>query len=38
MTVAQRGFEAGAWFSIFSALAISALAAASFLSLTDRDG
>ena len=36
-TVAQRGFEAGAWFSIFAALAISALAAVSFLSLTDRD-
>ena len=37
-TVSQHGFEAGAWFSIFTALAVSALAAVSFLSLTDRDG
>lgn len=36
--VSQHGFEAGAWFSIFTALAVSALAAVSFLSLTDRDG
>ena len=37
-TVSRHGFEAGAWFSIFAALAVSALAAVSFLSLTDRDG
>lgn len=36
--VSQHGFEAGAWFAISAALAISALAAVSFLSLTDRDG
>lgn len=36
-TVSQHGFEAGAWFTIFAALAVSALAAVSFLSLTDRD-
>lgn len=36
--VSKHGFEAGAWFSIFTALAVSALAAVSFLSLTDRDG
>lgn len=37
-TVSQRGFEAGAWLAIFAGLAVSALAAVSFLSLTDRDG
>lgn len=37
-TVSQHGFEAGAWLTIFAALAVSALAAVSFLSLTDRDG
>lgn len=36
--VSQHGFEAVAWFAISAALAISALAAVSFLSLTDRDG
>ena len=36
--VSKHGFEAGAWLTIFAALAISALAAVSFLSLTDRDG
>ena len=36
--VSKHGFEAGAWFAIFAGLAISALTAASFLSLTDRDG
>lgn len=36
--VSQHGFEAGAWFAIFAGLAVSALAAVSFLSLTDRDG
>lgn len=36
-TVSQHGFEAGAWLTIFAAIAVSALAAVSFLSLTDRD-
>lgn len=36
--VSQHGFEAGAWFTIFAALTVSALVAVSFLSLTDRDG
>lgn len=36
--VSRHGFEAGAWFAIFAGLAVSALAAVSFLSLTDRDG
>ena len=35
--VSQHGFEAGAWLTIFAALTVSALAAVSFLSLTDRD-
>lgn len=35
--VSRHGFEAGAWFAIFAGLAVSALAAVSFLSLTDRD-
>lgn len=37
-TVSQHGFETGAWFAIFTGLTVSALAAVSFLSLTDRDG
>ena len=36
-TVSRHGFEAGAWFAIFAGLVVSAFAAVSFLSLTDRD-